>query len=81
MRAVDLFVEDVVSSRVTPAREHVGFARARVAPGETATLSMEVPVERLAVHGRNYERVEPGAFVFSCADETAELTVEARSGV
>lgn len=77
-KSVDLFVEDVVSSRVTPAREHVGFAKTAIEAGESATLSMTVPVERLAVHGRDYERVEPGEFVFSCEGETAALTV--RSG-
>ncbi|QIB74454.1 glycosyl hydrolase [Halogeometricum borinquense] len=74
-KAVDLFVEDVVSSRVTPVREHVGFEKTTVETGESATLSMSVPVERLAVHGRDYERVEPGEFVFHCEGETAELTV------
>ncbi|MWG33489.1 glycoside hydrolase family 3 N-terminal domain-containing protein [Halomarina oriensis] len=74
-RSVDLFVEDVVSSRVTPARQHVGVARATLAAGESTTLSTTVPVERLAVHGRDYERVEPGEFVFHCEGETAELTV------
>ncbi|MFC5973660.1 glycoside hydrolase family 3 N-terminal domain-containing protein [Halomarina salina] len=80
-RAVDLFVEDVVSSRVTPVREHVGCAKARLDPGEETTLSMDVAVEDLAVHGRDYERVEPGAFVFECADERVELTVESRSSM
>ncbi|MFC6825186.1 glycoside hydrolase family 3 N-terminal domain-containing protein [Halopelagius fulvigenes] len=75
-RSVDLFVEDVVSSRVTPVREHVGFAKASLEPGESTELEMTVPVESLAVRAGDYERVEPGAFVFSCEGETATLTVE-----
>lgn len=75
-RSVDLFVEDVVSSRVTPVREHVGFAKASLEPGESAELEMTVPADALAVRGRDYERVEPGEFVVSCEGETTTLTVE-----
>jgi beta-glucosidase len=77
-RSVDLFVEDLVSSRVTPVREHVGFAKASLDPGESTTLEMIVPADALAVRGRDDHRVEPGTFAFSCEGETVELTVRGR---
>jgi len=74
-KALDLFVTDEVSSRVTPNREHVGFGKIRLEAGERGTVAMEIDGDDLAVRAAGYERTEPGAFTFSCEGGTAELEV------
>ncbi|MDS0478605.1 glycoside hydrolase family 3 C-terminal domain-containing protein [Natrinema sp. 1APR25-10V2] len=79
-RAVDCFLRDEVSSRVRPVREHVGFARVHLEPGESITVDVTVPTDALAVtNSRSRTRVEPGTFELSCEERSTTVTVK-RSG-
>jgi beta-glucosidase len=78
---VQLYCRDDVASVARPNRELVGFARVGLAPGETATVTFDVPSSRLAFHDAAMQRVtEPGSFTFlvgaSSIDIRAEATVD-----
>ncbi|WP_226482563.1 glycoside hydrolase family 3 N-terminal domain-containing protein [Natrinema amylolyticum] len=76
-RAVDCFLRDDVSSRVRPVREHVGFARVSLEPGESTTAEMTIPNDALAVtDSRGRTTVEPGSFTLSCDGRSTTVTVE-----
>jgi beta-glucosidase len=58
-----LYVRDLVGSLTRPVKELKGFAKLRLAPGETKTVEFEVPVEILGFHDASMRYVvEPGAF-------------------
>jgi beta-glucosidase len=60
---VQLYVNDVYSSVTAPVKELKGFARVALKPGESKTVLLEVPYERLALVNQSLETVvEPGAF-------------------
>ena len=60
---VQLYVRDVVSSTTRPVKELKGFRRVSLAPGETATVTLDVTPDTLAFHGIDLGyRVEPGEF-------------------
>lgn len=78
---VQLYCRDDVASVARPIRELIGFERAFLAVGESATVTFVVPASRLAFHDRTMRRVtEPGTFTFfvgaSSIDIRAEATVE-----
>jgi len=80
-----LYIRDRVASVTRPEKLLRGFARTRLAPDETKTISFEVPFDDLAVMGADCEWViEPGEFDVlvgpSSVDETllaARFTYEA----
>ncbi|PCR92207.1 glycoside hydrolase family 3 N-terminal domain-containing protein [Natrinema ejinorense] len=79
-RAVDFFLRDEVSSRVRPVREHVGFERVSLEPGESKTVSVTIPNDALAVtDSRGRTTVEPGAFELSCEGCSTTVVVERTS--
>ena len=58
-----LYVQDCVGSVVRPVKELKGFQRVELAPGETKTVTFELPVEELAFWNIDMEYVvEPGDF-------------------
>ena len=58
-----LYVQDCVGSVVRPVKELKRFARVELAPGETKTLTFELPVAELAFWNIDMEYVvEPGDF-------------------
>lgn len=60
---VQLYVNDVYSSVSTPAKELKAFRRVKLQPGETKTVLLTVPCERLALVNADLETVvEPGEF-------------------
>ena len=60
---VQLYVRDLVSSATRPVKELKGFRRVSLAPGETASVTLEVTPDALAFHGIDMvDRVEPGDF-------------------
>uniref|UniRef100_A0A7D5GV66 beta-glucosidase n=2 Tax=Natrinema halophilum TaxID=1699371 RepID=A0A7D5GV66_9EURY len=76
-RAVDFFLRDEVSSRVRPVREHAGFARVSLEPGESTVAEVTIPNESLAVtDSQGRSRVEPGVFELSCENCSTTVTVE-----
>lgn len=60
---VQLYLNDLVSSVTTPTRQLAGFARVELAAGESADVSIHVPLDTLALITPELERVvEPGEF-------------------
>lgn len=58
---VQVYHRDRVASRTRPRRELVAFAKVRLAPGEAATVELEVPAERLGWLDHEHGPVqEPG---------------------
>lgn len=72
---VQLYINDVVASRVRPVRELKGFKKVWLEPGEEQTVTVEVAVSSLGFYDMqmNYV-VEPGEFkLWMGHDSTAEL--------
>lgn len=60
---VQLYVSDVVGSRVRPVKELKGFKKVSLKPGQCETVSIEVNVSELGFHDENMNYVvEPGLF-------------------
>jgi beta-glucosidase len=78
---VQLYTRDLVASRSRPIRELKAFEKIALAPGESRTLTLEVPVRRLGFHlDDGTYLVEPGEFqVFVGGHSDADL--EARFAV
>ncbi|MFB6119966.1 MAG: glycoside hydrolase family 3 N-terminal domain-containing protein [Halobacteriaceae archaeon] len=77
--AVEAFVRDAVSSRVTPVRELAGATRVELDPGEERTVAFALDEEVLGVVSPAGERtVEPGTFEVTAGDLRAEFEVERR---
>ncbi len=72
---VQLYVRDLVGSVTRPVRELKGFQRVRVRPGQTVTVSFELPTDALSFYGRDNRRVlETGEFhVWIGGSSAAEL--------
>ena len=69
---VQLYVRDLVGSVVRPVKELKGFERVALAPGETKTVSFELPVSELAFWNIDMEYVvEPGEFNLWIAGDSA----------
>jgi beta-glucosidase len=75
--AVDVFVRDRVSSRITPVREWAGVATVALDPGERGTATVELSASALGVVHPDGERVvEPGGFEVLVGEETWTFAVE-----
>ncbi|GAB3175226.1 glycoside hydrolase family 3 N-terminal domain-containing protein [Myceligenerans halotolerans] len=58
---VQLYGHDVIGSIARPTVQLLGYERVTLAPGETATVTFDVPTQRFAFSDRNLVRiVEPG---------------------
>ena len=67
-----LYVQDKVGSVVRPVKELKRFERVTLAPGETRTLTFELPVSELAFWNIDMEYVvEPGDFRLWVAGDSA----------
>lgn len=77
---VQVYARDLVASTTQPVRRLVGFVRETVDAGETATLSIPVRRDALALWAEGW-RVEPGDFelhIGSTLDSTQVVTISAR---
>ena len=75
---VQLYMEDLVSSKVTPERELRGFDRVSLDAGEATTVALDLTPDDLAIiEPDGQKHVEPGTFELTVGDETLELDVEA----
>lgn len=71
---VQLYVQDVLSSHTTPAKQLKGFQRIHLAPGESQTVHLLVPKRELALYqGAGQWRFEPGAFTFMAGGSSESL--------
>jgi len=60
---VQLYVRDLVASLTRPVKELKGFRKVRIKPGETQSVTLDVPVASLGFHNAKMRYVvEPGAF-------------------
>lgn len=67
-----LYVQDLVGSVVRPVKELKGFQRVTLAPGETRTVTFDLPVAELAFWNIDMECVvEPGDFKLWVAGDSA----------
>ena len=57
-----LYLRDRLASRVRPVKELKGFARLELAPGESARVTLELPMDLLAFSTPSGRMLEPGAF-------------------
>lgn len=66
---VQVYVRDIVASISRPIRELKGFRRVELAPGETRSVEIAVPVASLGFHLDGKYVVEPGDFLgWICSD-------------
>jgi beta-glucosidase len=81
-----LYVRQDVSSVETPARSLKGFSRIHLRPGETKTITFEVPQSDLAIWNAEHKWVvEPGSFTLWVGDSsqatlTAKFKLERAAG-
>ncbi|MGB2609746.1 MAG: fibronectin type III-like domain-contianing protein, partial [Isosphaeraceae bacterium] len=54
---VQLYLEDVVSSVATPAKQLRGFAKLAIDPGEMKTCTFRLTADDLALYDKNLRRV------------------------
>lgn len=60
---VQLYINDKVSSVSTPVQMLKGFDKQLIAPGETRTFTIRLPIDELAIYNETMQRVvEPGEF-------------------
>ncbi|ESP87067.1 glycoside hydrolase family 3 N-terminal domain-containing protein [Candidatus Halobonum tyrrellensis] len=79
VETVEVFVRDVLSSRVTPVRELAGFARVELDAGETDVATVPLAVEDAGVIGDDGDRTpEAGTHRVFAGDLSAEFDVERR---
>ncbi|NHA66472.1 beta-glucosidase [Phycicoccus flavus] len=75
---VQLYGRDVVSSVVVPVRRLLGFTRVPLEPGASATVTFDLHTDRLALVGRDLERVvEPGLFELTAGSSAGDTPCRA----
>ena len=76
MEVVQLYSRQLVASVDPPVRRLRDFRKVLLAPGERRTVTFRLPVQRLAIVGReNHLAVEPGGFDLIVGSLTTRLTV------
>lgn len=78
-----LYVRDLVGSVTRPVKELKDYKRVTLAPGQSVTVSFDLPVSRLSFYGLDMtEKVEPGEFILwigGDSDCTASATFKVNS--
>ena len=74
---VQLYINDVISSVVTPVKELRGFEKIRLRPGEKRTVDFTLTPEHLALLNRHLERVvEPGTFAVMVGHSSKDIRLK-----
>ena len=74
---VQLYIDDVISSMVTPIIELKGFRRIELQPGEKKTVSFTLKPEHLSFLDAHMERiVEPGMFDLMIGSSSADIRLK-----
>jgi len=74
--AVQLYINDLVSSVTTPVKELKDFRKINLKPGEEAEVLFEIPQPDLAIIDRNMKQVvEPGEFEVMIGDLKAKFRI------
>lgn len=73
---VQLYVNDVVSSIITPSKQLKGFRRTLIKSGETITVSFELNISELYIvdQNENYS-VEPGEFIVMVGTDSRDVSL------
>lgn len=75
---VQMYIRDRVSSVTRPVKELKGFRKVRLAPGETATVAIDIGPEQLAFWGIQMRRVvEPGEFEIRVGSSSRDEDLQA----
>ncbi len=69
---LQVFAEQAAASVVRPARRLIWFRRLRLEPGVTAPVEIEVPLDRLALLGRDMARVVEAGTVTLAVGQSAD---------
>jgi beta-glucosidase len=70
---VQLYVRDLVAEVTLPVKELKGFQKISLQPGESQTVKLKIPVQRLGFHGLDMQyKVEPGDFKVWVGPNAAE---------
>jgi len=80
---VQLYIHDVVCSVVRPVKELRAFERISLNPGETKTVTMTVPGEKLAFYDEKAHSfvVEPGTFDVLVGSSSADIRLQGKFDV
>lgn len=71
------YINDEVSSVVTPVKKLVAFKRISLKPGETKTVSLDIPSDAMALYDINMKRmIEPGQFTVMLGDKKTSYIVK-----
>ena len=75
---VQLYLHDVACSVVRPIKELRGFQRITLKPGESKTVSITVPADKLAFYDEKTHQfvVEPGAFDVLIGSSSADIRLK-----
>lgn len=79
---VQLYINDVVASITRPVKELKGFQRIHLKPGESRTVTFDLPTATLAFYNRNMvKKVEPGVFKVMVGASSADIRLEGEFNV
>ncbi|HEX5118348.1 MAG TPA: glycoside hydrolase family 3 N-terminal domain-containing protein [Pseudonocardiaceae bacterium] len=83
---VPVYVSQPVSDPIQPTRRLVGFTRTHLAAGQSSTVTVTVPVSRLAITQGDIDAtappsVEHGRYVFSSGSLSSKLPTDADAGL
>jgi beta-glucosidase len=80
---VQLYVHDVIASVKRPTKELRGFERVSLQPGETKTVSITVPAEKLAFYDEKTHGflVEPGVFKVFVGSSSEDIRLKTQLAV
>ncbi|HCD99520.1 MAG TPA: beta-1,3-glucosyltransferase [Armatimonadetes bacterium] len=74
-----LYVRDEVASIVRPLKELKGYVKVRLQPGEERTVTIELPMERLAFYDERMRKVvEPGWFEIMVGSSSEDIRLRTR---
>lgn len=82
MEVVQLYIDDVISSMVTPIIELKGFEKINLKPGETKSVNFTLTPEQLSLLDAHMERVvEPGLFKVMVGSSCDDIRLEGEFNV
>ncbi|MEJ7692174.1 fibronectin type III-like domain-contianing protein [Daejeonella sp.] len=80
---VQLYVHDVIASVKRPTKELRGFERISLQPGETKTVSITIPAEKLAFYDEKTHGflLEPGVFKLFVGSSSEDIRLQTKFAV
>lgn len=76
MEVPQLYIRDLVSSVATPVKQLYAFEKITLAPQETRTITLDVPVAEWAIYDQELQKtVEPGQFAIMVGSSSAHIAL------